>query len=303
MQITRNRYFKKINNFFNALNQSITGDVVKTRFIILASPRSGSNLLHHLLASHDNVKIFSELFNLFAITRPELDKILINPKEYLENIYKKKYPKEKKAIGFKIFYNQATAEQMDAEFFNQYYIRDVSLEMKRKISSLQEYLEEHHVKEVAKAKISEVWSYLLENRDIRIIHLTRGNKLKQYLSLVKAWQSDEWKSVSGKNSLNIEEFNLNPDDCRRFFEKASSQEEKFNQLFNEHPKLDLVYENLTRDLEGELNRVQKFLDLPIKTLTANLRKQRSSPAASSITNYSHLKEKFRGGKWEMFFED
>ena len=303
MPLNLNRFKKKMNSVLNAANLLLSGVKVKNRFVILGSPRSGSNLLYYLMCSHDNVQIFPEMFNIFVISKDELNKILLNPQSYLDNFFNRKYPSLKKALGFKLFYNQATAEQLKPNFYSQFFLRDISLEMQNKIDMLQEHLRKNFDIDEVKERIVGVWSYLINDKDIKIIHLTRENKLKQYLSLVRAWQSDKWKSKSSDTKQDWHAVQLEHQDCLGFFEMATKREEEYNQYFKDHPKIDVVYEDMTRNLESEINRIQDFLDLPRQLLKANLKKQRKNSISVSIANYRELRKRFIGSEWERYFDE
>jgi LPS sulfotransferase NodH len=296
-------YRKKLTGILLKSGIFSCGAKVETRFFILGSPRSGSNLLRTHLQSHENVRIYPEIFNLFSIPKDDLNEILTDPRKYLDDFFNKKYPGAVKALGFKIFYNQATAGQLDPDFYARFHIREVGHEMHNKINSLQKHIREKFEMEAVKDMIESVWSYLEEDKKLKIIHLTRKNKLKQYLSLVRAWQSDQWTSKSGNAGQQLQPVRIEYADCLGFFKMAAGTEEKFSVLFKDHAVINIAYEDFCRDLHTELIRIQSFLNLPLKPLEADLTKQRVRSISSSIANYRELKNKFTKSEWEPYFDE
>jgi LPS sulfotransferase NodH len=83
------------------------------RFIILGEERTGSTYLQMLLASNQSILSLGELFNSDeSIRRKGIDLGSPiaeddDPIKYLESEVYKKWPKEIKAVGFKLFYTHA----------------------------------------------------------------------------------------------------------------------------------------------------------------------------------------------------
>lgn len=305
-QIARN-ILKKIKQARARSVVAIWGKRPRIRFMILASARSGSNFLHYALKSHQNIQMLGEVFNLQAASAPMMKKLLLDPVKYADKLLNRKCPKGKMALGFKLFYNQMTPEQVDCEFYSTYFIQrnDVSHEEAAQIDKLKGYIANTFDVAAAKARIEDVWSYFQKDTGIKILHLRRNNRLKQYLSICRAWQSNEWISMkSGAVSqaplrpIRIEYLN-----CLGFFEKLGEWEKKFGRHFSRHEVHEVFYEDLARDPGGELEKVQTFLGLPLKRLDAQLQKQRREPVSEAIANYGELKARFKGSPYEEYFSN
>ncbi|MBE0410697.1 MAG: sulfotransferase [Anaerolineales bacterium] len=93
-----------------------------TRFIILSRSRSGSNLLRGLLNSHSQVVTFSEMFknpNIigwdisgYPNSGRVLDLFQKDTRLFIRKEVFKKFPKQIKAVGFKIFYYHAYGTEL-----------------------------------------------------------------------------------------------------------------------------------------------------------------------------------------------
>ncbi|WP_373498929.1 sulfotransferase [Desulfococcus sp.] len=275
--------------------------------MILTSARSGSNFLHYALKSHENIQMFGEVFNLQAASAPVMRRLLLDPVKYADKLLNKKCPKGKMVLGFKIFYNQMTPEQVDCEFYSTYFIqrKDVSNEEAAQIERLKRYIANTFDVVAAKARIEDVWSYFQKDTRIKILHLRRKNHLKQYLSICRAWQSNEWISMksSALAQSSLKPIRIEYHNCLRFFEKLGEWEKKFCRHFSRHQVHDVFYEDLTGDPGVELEKVQAFLGLPLKRLDVQLRKQRQQPVSEAIVNYGELKARFKGSCYEDYFRN
>jgi len=86
------------------------------KFVIISIPRSGSNLMVSLIGGHEEITCYPELFHPHAIfdgghfarhnIEYNIDKRNEDPHTFLEYIYKQRFGKNIKAIGFKIFPDQ-----------------------------------------------------------------------------------------------------------------------------------------------------------------------------------------------------
>ncbi len=279
------------------------GKPAKTRFIILTSPRSGSNLLSKLLHSHQNIVMYPEIFNLFAVSRTDLDRILTDPQAYLKTFYEKKNLPSKAAVGFKIFYSQANEIQLRPDLNLALCLPEPGERWKKKVADVQNYLKHNHDTEKIAKGFKEAWNFLKSDTSIKIIHLTRKNKLKQFLSLYRASLTDRWKSYD-KNKLEDKPLFLKYEDCINFFCKYRSWEREFDEIFYKHNKMPIIYEDFEKNKNKVLTEVQDFLGVPIRRdLSTSLEKQGRKPLQDAIANYDELKIKFKNSKWENFFED
>ena len=186
-----------------------------------------------------------------------------NPLEYLSMYCYRGYDKCIKAVGFKIFYY-------------------------------------HPVNGESRL----IWNNLQDSKDIKVIHLKRSNILRTHLSRAIAGKTDKWTVTGSKNiSLENKAVKLSADECLKVFQQTRKWETEADDFFKQHSVLEVNYEDLISDAHNELEKVQNFLDLPLKRLKTSLKKQNPEPLSKLISNYSELKNQFENTEWIKFFED
>lgn len=255
-----------------ALDLGVTaGSSTYTKFIVLGRSRVGSNFLVSLLDSHSHVRALGELLrdpaNRSVDIPPSLQSIPLLVSTPTDPV---------RFLQRALF--RTYPEHIAAVGFKVFYY--------------------HAQGEAWKP----VWTYLREQQAIRVIHLKRRNILKTHLSRKRAALSDQWVNTNGhrESSGAVE---LSYDECLTAFTTTRAWEEQYDQLFADHPKLELWYEQLEQDVVGEMERVQHFLGVVPEPLTAATHKQSTQPLATAIANYHALKAQFQDTPWAAFFEE
>ncbi len=243
-----------------------------THFILLCHARSGSNLISLSLGKHGAVKMFGEIFHASdQEARTSLPKRLHPPHmrsdaaQFLgQEIFDQRPPWPNRARGFKIFYEHARANPTQKA----------------------------------------AWAYLVDRKDIKVIHLTRRNLLDCKLSLEVALRNGEWFVSSGEQSsaTSIERFSLSPWDCQQYFGQILSSKLWAQEVFAGHPTLTLEYErDLRGDFAGTMARVFAFIDVPDVPVAQQLVKQQTGRPADRILNYEELRRWFEHTLYEEYF--
>lgn len=130
-----------------------------------------------------------------------------------------------------------------------------------------------------------VWDWLGAERDIRIVHLARRDRLAQYVSLRTALETRRWGHALHETP-ELVRVALDPDACVQWLRGVARLEAELETRFAAHPRLHLVYED---DVDGgraaaTLARVQHFLDLPVQSLEPSLRKSAVGTLAERVVN-------------------
>jgi LPS sulfotransferase NodH len=256
------------------------------RFILLGRPRTGSTFLQTLLDAHSQIRVFGELFAQYslpgwgiepALKSPQAIAMIKNePIKFLEDYLFDELPRRLAAspfkprlsvVGFKLFYDQAQENPWQI-----------------------------------------VWRWARQQKNLKIIHVKRRNILKAHLSQRRAHANRSWISTPLNPPAPGEDRTTSPlyldyEECLHAFKFTHEQELFCDSLFSEHPKIDVIYENLADEWEEEITRVQKFLGVPCEPLRPFTRKQAQLPIAAEIVNYLELKDRFRGTAWESFFDE
>jgi LPS sulfotransferase NodH len=244
-----------------------------TRFIILGRSRVGSNFLRGLLDSHPGIAIFGELFQ----NQEDLDwahPFYLNTRRTF-NLRKDQPVKflEQQVYG-------AFPARIQAAGFKIFYY--------------------HAQTEPWKP----VWTYLVEQTDIRVLHIKRKNLLDIHLSRKHAEQSDVWVNWQNRSQTQPDtSIRLEYQECLDDFTQTRGWEQEFDRLFAGHPVLEVVYEDLAADYVKTMECIQDFLDVHPYPVQPRTSKQAKRQRSNDIVNYSEMKERFRGTEWQAFFTD
>ncbi len=244
------------------------------KFIILSAPRSGTNYVLHLLASHPDIRAYGELFQPnFLIGNPR-DTVFEQPLFFrlyrtfrpwvplffLRRVIFRPYPAHIRAVGFKIFYE--------------------------------------HCRDGASRA---VWPYLRHLTDVKIVHILRDNLLENLVSRRIAELTGDYLVIGDRPEPKHVRIRLSFGECLGYFRQAERWRKEYGGYFSDHSVHTVRYEDLVRDPETVLADLQRFLDVPIRKLTADVRKQNTHPMASVIINYAGLRKKFSGTPYAAFF--
>lgn len=131
----------------------------------------------------------------------------------------------KKAVGFKLFYFHARQDPISAD----------------------------------------VWDYLSQDRDVRVIFLNRRNLLNKYLSDLRAQKSGVWHPLSDdylqsayRNVIDIE---VPVRSLMRAMTDLYCGYHRMAEVFREHKNIHLYFEDLEAQGDQALLDVYRFLDL------------------------------------------
>src|SRR5919198_1131729 len=88
------------------------------------------------------------------------------------------------------------------------------------------------------------WKKLLAWKDLKIIHLTRQNRLRTVISLEIAFKTGKWTKSGNSNSGNLTErrLTLDPSMLLKRLDKIEEGEAMARERFRGRPNLEVVYE-------------------------------------------------------------
>lgn len=272
------------------------------RFIVLGGGRSGSSVLVQALDSSPCIACFGEVFNwLLPSIRFDVegyDNFSARDRELRERdpvrfLYERifaQHSEEIRAVGFKLHYGH-------------------------------------------------VWGFtgllerLMEDTGIRVLHLRRRNLLRMLVSWRMAEKTGIWlaqgtRRLTPANLLRVARhplraatwlgrylrspqapakfaqvrITLSEEECSGFFNQMRWDEAHFDNLFRQHPKLTVFYEDLVDRRQDVLDQAQSFLGVEPSPLTVTLRRQNPEPLRDLLENYDELYEAFRDSPYAAFFE-
>lgn len=241
------------------------------RFIILSSGRTGSNLLRSLLNSHSQIITFGELFR--------------RPSE----------------IGWDYPGYKNKAEDISLIHTNPSEFLETKLWKKfpKHISAVGFKIFYTHAQE---ENWRSVWHHLRDQKELKVIHLKRKNILKTYISLKKAQKTGRWRNANNAQEEKVL-LTLDYNDCLNRFTRTRAFEEQFDKFFEDHQVFQVLYEDLARDSQREMEHILQFLRIQHEAVRPLIYKQSNQPPSEIISNYSELKEQFKNTPWQEFFED
>jgi LPS sulfotransferase NodH len=278
------------------------------RFVILGHPRTGSTMLVQALNSNPALLCFGEVFNA---NTPSI--------------------------------------HFDVPGFAQRGKEDVALRREDPGRFLRERVFANHPSDIRavgfKLLYDHFWAFdglvesLTADRDLRVVHLMRRNKLRTYVSMRIAERTGRWLEYSPEPSvrsrLNVttlgkavrsprqaiaalrrkvenkappgvdieRSVTLTAEECSDYFRRMETSEKHWEQLMEWHALTQVYFEDLVVDRDREAGRVQQFLDLePVPVEVATLR-QNAEPLRELIANYDELRTSLAGTEYEAWFDD
>jgi LPS sulfotransferase NodH len=128
---------------------------------------------------------------------------------------------------------------------------------------------------------------VVNDPDVKIIHLIRRNVLGLYVSLKIAQRTNLWSSITTSGSF--QQIKVDADDFREFARAYLQQQRDLAKLLQNHHVLNVCYEDLIKDTDYVLKTVQEFLGVHPRNLLSLLKKQNPRPIESLVINYQDVK--------------
>ncbi|QDV69525.1 Stf0 sulfotransferase [Rosistilla carotiformis] len=222
-------------------------------------------MLLNLLSSHPRVKHCGERFTDNRMKREDFsDRDLLS--EFKQDLQRKGF---EKAIGAKFLYYQLEADYADR--FNAPGLRDVQ-------------------------------QYLLQNRRMRIVHLTRRNVLRTVISMIVAAKTGVYRAHDKTQLPSDATVDVSPADCLARLQLVRNFEAKTRQQFCHHPMLEMVYEELVANQDQATDRLLRFLNVDPMPLSGRMVRQ-SKSLRDSVSNFDELAAALAGTEWESMLTD
>lgn len=253
--------------------RSLTGTSRYTRFVIVGIARTGSTLLLDLLNGHSRIQAFGELFR-----RPDAIGWDVHPYQDLQG---------GRVLGL---YQSDPCRFLETRVWGRWPRGQGAVGFK---------IFYYHARE---APFAAVWDHLARQKDLRVIHIKRRNILAQYLSLQVAHRTNVW-STTQRSAQAPEPIRLDPEECRKHFAWVRKLEDEADAHFANHPVLQVSYEALLADRQGEMGRVQRFLGVPEEEVRSRTVRQRTVPLRAAIANHDELAAAFAGTGWADFLAE
>ena len=148
---------------------------------------------------------------------------------------------------------------------------------------------------------------ILRNKQIPVIHLSRRNHLKAFISGKLAELNHEWHARS-ENQITIRSLGIDPDACLRFIRLQAGDNTRVKRILQNHSRLiELEYAELFDDageLRGEAAEgLAKFLQVePFEKRRPMQIKQTSNDLSQVVENYRELEAALRDTPFAWMLE-
>jgi LPS sulfotransferase NodH len=246
----------------------LKGHTEYNKFIIAGRSRTGSNLLRGSLMAHSRIVVFGDIFRRDNAVQWGIPF----------------YPQFAESLAL---FEREPIEFLEAKVFG---------EFPRLVSAVGFkilYPLERQDKEI-------LLTHLSDYNTLKVIHIKRRNILKAHLSHRRVEHS-RWSNITGMDESKDQIFHLDYEECLNAFQMTREWENKYDALFEGHPKIEVGYESLISDYKGEMRRIQEFLGVNYEVVRPLTHKQFKRPISQTISNYSELKSKFQNTEWAEFF--
>ncbi len=267
--------------------------------MVLGSARTGSNLLLSLFSAHPYIKTYGELFNLDMLPKTSLLEVLDDPITFLRRRVYQNHKLEIAAVGFKMFYEHLTRDY----FIKLVDVSETSPQLQDRFTQFSSFIESNYAWEILDERFRTTWEFLRADQSLTVIHLQRRNMLHTLISLKRAFMTNQWWSLKSGHQT-ILRMHLDPEECCRYFQRLSDSAAEADTAFAEHPKINVIYEDLVGKQQDTLQRIFAFLKVPYESVTTrtSMKKQNLASPRETVDNYEQLKSYFRNTRWDVFFE-
>jgi hypothetical protein len=150
----------------------------------------------------------------------------------------------------------------------------------------------------------EEWQKLLAYRDLKIIHLTRRNRLRTVISLEIAFKTGHWTNSRTSSAPKEKRVSLDPTKLIKRLEQIEEGEMDTRCRFNDRPILEVVYEELVRSPRQVFESVSTYLRVDgIDPDKIRLRRQNPESLQQLIVNYDEVKRALQDTKFAEYLND
>lgn len=135
----------------------------------------------------------------------------------------------------------------------------------------------------------EEWKKLRACQELKIIHLTRQNRLRTIISLEIAFKTGQWTKSANAGGPKEKQVTLEPSKLIRRLEQIEEGEAATRLRFSDRPILEVVYEDLVRTPETTFGSVGSYLGVNgIDPGKIRLRRQNPESLQQLIKNYEEI---------------
>jgi LPS sulfotransferase NodH len=150
------------------------------------------------------------------------------------------------------------------------------------------------------------WQKFLACREIKIIHLTRRNRLRTVISLEIAFKTGQWTKSGQGNSRELKEKRLvlDPSKLIKRLEQIEEGEAMARIRFRDRQVLEVVYEELVQSPDSVFESVGKYLGVDgIDRNKIRLRRQNPETLQQLIINFDEIEAALRNTRFAEYLNN
>ncbi len=148
------------------------------------------------------------------------------------------------------------------------------------------------------------WNKLLARDDLKIIHLTRRNRLRTVISLEIAFKTGQWTKSGTSSGLKEKRVTLDPSKIIKRLEQIEEGEVVARSHFRDRNILEVVYEELVQSPAVVFASVSSYLGANgIDPSKIRLRRQNPETLQQLIVNYDEVKTLLGSTKFAGYLDD
>jgi LPS sulfotransferase NodH len=148
------------------------------------------------------------------------------------------------------------------------------------------------------------WKKLAELKDLKVIHLTRRNRLRTVISLEIAFKTGQWTQAGNSDGPKEKRVTLDPQKLLKRLEQIEEGEAATRARFFYRDMLEIVYEELVRSPREEFESVSADLGVDgIDPGKIRLKKQNPEPLRQLILNYDEVESVLRSTRFVEYLEN
>ena len=152
-----------------------------------------------------------------------------------------------------------------------------------------------------------VHEYLRAHTDIRVIHLRRGNLLKQYTSktLMGKKRDGRWQPHS-TSKMRAVSTHVSPQAAIRDMQFVQQQFDVYEDLLSNHKKIELVYEDMIDGqclTDAAMHAICDLLEVEPAPMCCDFVKTNPDKLELVVENYQELASALAGTEFERYLRD
>ena len=150
----------------------------------------------------------------------------------------------------------------------------------------------------------EEWKKFLSCRDLKVIHLTRRNRLRTVISLEIAFKTGQWTKSGSSGGPREKRVTLDPSKLMRRLEQIEEGEAATRARFRDRQILEIVYEDLVQSPREIFASVSNYLGVDgIDPGKIKLKRQNPERLAQLITNYAEIEALLKQTGFAEYLQD